>query len=614
MADVKLKNICKIYDSRGQNRRGVLAVNNFTMDIQDGEFIVFVGPSGCGKSTTLRMIAGLEDISSGDLYIDGKYVNDTPAKDRDIAMVFQNYALYPHMTAYQNISFGLTLQKVQEPVYEQNEEVTGALSFISESYKKLALVSRQNSSLERQIENLEKKNDTYVKSIEKNADKIQRLRYKGMHIDSVRTSVLKLEDRQKALKEAVEQSRSEVDSRRDAIAENKKRIEDLLRAIEEKKSDIKKFQVQRIDEKTINALNKSKTFYQNLQLSDDKIRIQDEEQLKSLESELSVIDGKTDDEGVLLKAEGLTDLIERYKEELDILAMRKDTIIQNIRRIEEQLNFFSTTPQPAYRTRHFTKAEIDTKVMRAAEILDIKKLLKRKPRDMSGGQRQRIALGRAIVREPKVFLLDEPLSNLDAKLRTSMRSEIVRLHEQLKTTFIYVTHDQVEAMTMGTRIVVMKDGVVQQIDTPVNLFDNPVNTFVAGFIGTPQMNMFQVEMQADKSKVRFTFRDGPTLGFDVKNMRAIDEKYLDGEKHSVVLGVRCEDIYISESGKGFNCTVSGIELLGNETNIYTSIDGVDITMKLNYRPDIAAGNEISVGFNEKKLYLFDGETTNSILV
>lgn len=614
MADVKLKNICKIYDSRGQNRRGVLAVNNFTMDIQDGEFIVFVGPSGCGKSTTLRMIAGLEDISSGDLYIDGKYVNDTPAKDRDIAMVFQNYALYPHMTAYQNISFGLTLQKVQEPVYEQNEEVSGALSFISESYKKLALVSRQNSSLERQIETLEKKNDTYVKAIEKNADKIQRLRYKGMHIDSVRTSVLKLEDRQKALKEAVDQARSQVDSRRDAITENKKRIEDLLRAIEEKKSDIKKFQVQRIDEKTINALKKSKTFYENLQLSDDKIRMQDEEQLKSLESELSAIDGKSDDEGILLKAEGLKDLIERYKEELDILAMRKDTIIQNIQRIEEQLSFFSTTPQPAYRTRHFTKAEIDTKVMRAAEILDIKKLLKRKPRDMSGGQRQRIALGRAIVREPKVFLLDEPLSNLDAKLRTSMRSEIVRLHEQLKTTFIYVTHDQVEAMTMGTRIVVMKDGVVQQIDTPVNLFDNPVNTFVAGFIGTPQMNMFQVEMQSDKSKVRFNFRDGTTLGFDVKNMRAIDEKYLDGEKHSVVLGVRCEDIYISESGKGFNCTVSGIELLGNETNIYTSIDGVNITMKLNYRPDIAAGNVISVGFNEKKLYLFDSETTNSILV
>ena len=560
------------------------------------------------------MIAGLEDISSGDLYIDGKYVNDTPAKDRDIAMVFQNYALYPHMTAYQNISFGLTLQKVQEPVYEQNEEVSGALLFISESYKKLALVSRQNSSLERQIETLEKKNDTYVKSIEKNADKIQRLRYKGMHIDSVRTSVLKLEDRQKALKEAVEQVRSEADSRRDAITENKKRIEDLLRAIEEKKSDIKKFQVQRIDEKTINALKKSKTFYENLQLSDDKIRMQDEEQLKSLESELSAIDGKTDDEGILLKAEGIKDLIERYKEELDILAMRKDTIIQNIRRIEEQLSFFSTTPQPAYRTRHFTKAEIDTKVMRAAEILDIKKLLKRKPRDMSGGQRQRIALGRAIVREPKVFLLDEPLSNLDAKLRTSMRSEIVRLHEQLKTTFIYVTHDQVEAMTMGTRIVVMKDGVVQQIDTPVNLFDNPVNTFVAGFIGTPQMNMFQVEMQADKSKVKFTFRDSRTLEFDIKNMRAIDEKYLDGEKHSVVLGVRCEDIYVSESGKGFNCTVSGIELLGNETNIYTSIDGVNITMKLNYRPDIAAGNTISVGFNEKKLYLFDRETTNSILV
>lgn len=228
------------------------------------------------------------------------------------------------------------------------------------------------------------------------------------------------------------------------------------------------------------------------------------------------------------RAEGYRELIRRYREELEILEQRKLSIEQNIARSEEETEQYSQTPMPVFRSRHYTKAEINDKVMRAAEILDIKKLLRRKPREMSGGQRQRIALGRAIVREPKVFLLDEPLSNLDAKLRTSMRSEIVKLHKQLNTTFIYVTHDQVEAMTMGTRIVVMKDGEVQQIDTPVNLFDYPVNTFVAGFIGTPQMNMFDVDMQACGDKLKFTFRDGDELSFEKAKVREIREEYLDG--------------------------------------------------------------------------------------
>ena len=256
MADVKLNHIYKVYPN------GTKAVNDFTMDIKDKEFIVFVGPSGCGKSTTLRMIAGLEEITAGELYIGDTLVNDVEPKDRDIAMVFQNYALYPHMTVYENMAFGLKLRKLP-------------------------------------------------------------------------------------------------------------------------------------------------------------------------------------------------------------------------------------------------KAVIDQKVREAAQTLDITEYLDKKPKEMSGGQRQRVALGRAIVREPKVFLLDEPLSNLDAKLRTAMRSEISALHHRLQTTFIYVTHDQVEAMTMGTRIVVMKDGFVQQIDTPTNLYKYPQNVFVAGFIGTPQMNFINAEINVEGDDISF---------------------------------------------------------------------------------------------------------------
>ena len=270
MADLSLKHIYKVYPN------GTKAVNDFNMQIADKEFIVFVGPSGCGKSTVLRMIAGLEPITAGELKIGDVVVNELEPKDRDIAMVFQNYALYPHMTIYENIAFGLRMRRIP---------------------------------------------------------------------------------------------------------------------------DVKK-----------------------------------------------------DKEGNIV----------RDKNGDPINVMRK-----------------------------YNKTELDAKVNEAAEVLGITDYLKRKPKEMSGGQRQRVALGRAIVREPKVMLLDEPLSNLDAKLRTQMRSEIVKLHKKLNTTFIYVTHDQVEAMTMGTRIVVMKAGYIQQIDTPKNLYKYPGNKFVAGFIGTPQMNFFE---------------------------------------------------------------------------------------------------------------------------
>ena len=614
MSDVRLNNICKVYDSRDKGRGGVLAVKNFSMDIQDGEFIVFVGPSGCGKSTTLRMIAGLEDISSGDLYIGGTYVNDVPAKDRNIAMVFQNYALYPHMTAYQNISFGLTLQKVQDPVYEMNEEVTPVLAEIAALKREFALIGKKNSADEKKIDAIEKSKAGYVKSVEALERRINRLKNIGMQHGFVRTLVARAERRIELLKQATEESSAQIAGILAGINENKARTAEIKEEIGRKTQSIAGQQLKQIDKKKLAELKKSIAYYRRLAASDGAIRKKDEKALKKLEEKLAPLQmGGELSEEEAFRAEGYRELIRRYREELEILEQRKLSIEQNIARSEEETEQYSQTPMPVFRSRHYTKAEINDKVMRAAEILDIKKLLRRKPREMSGGQRQRIALGRAIVREPKVFLLDEPLSNLDAKLRTSMRSEIVKLHKQLNTTFIYVTHDQVEAMTMGTRIVVMKDGEVQQIDTPVNLFDYPVNTFVAGFIGTPQMNMFDVDMQTCGDKLKFTFRDGDELSFEKAKVREIREEYLDGRVHRVVMGIRCENLCLAEKGKGFRCVASGIELLGSETNIYTSVEGVNITLKLNYRPNVIIGDEIYVGVDERKLYLFDSVTTNTIL-
>ena len=378
MAEVNLNHLYKVYPN------GKKAVNDFSMHIDDKEFIVFVGPSGCGKSTTLRMIAGLEDISAGELKIGDVIVNDVEPKDRDIAMVFQNYALYPHMTVYENIAFGLRLRKLP-------------------------------------------------------------------------------------------------------------------------------------------------------------------------------------------------------------------------------------------------KEEIHNKVVEAAEILGIMEYLDKKPKEMSGGQRQRVALGRAIVREPKVMLLDEPLSNLDAKLRTQMRAEISKLHAKLQTTFIYVTHDQVEAMTMGTRIVVMKDGFVQQIDTPKNLYNYPVNKFVAGFIGTPQMNFFEGTLLKKGETVTITLADsGVRFNIPYSMLYKVKPEYLDGDK-KVYIGLRAEDVLLApadKNGKAFiKVVVSHKEELGSETLIYGDIDSesngganaTKIIIKDTSGREVKAGDIIEVALNLAKLHLFDKETECSVL-
>ena len=371
MASVSLKHIYKIYTG------GVTAVSDFTLDIEDKEFIVLVGPSGCGKSTTLRMVAGLEEISEGELFIGDKLVNDVAPKDRDIAMVFQNYALYPHMTVYDNMAFGLKLRK---------------------------------------------------------------------------------------------------------------------------------------------------------------------------------------------------------------------------------------TP----------KAEIEKRVREAAKILDIEHLLNRKPKALSGGQRQRVALGRAIVREPKVFLMDEPLSNLDAKLRVQMRTEITKLHHKLQTTFIYVTHDQTEAMTMGTRIVVMKDGFIQQVDTPQNLYDYPVNRFVAGFIGSPAMNVFNVKLVKEADGVYATFGDNKIKIPAGKLQKFNSDSYIGKE---VMMGIRPENIHDEEvflnnsPDSVINVNVEVVELMGSETYLYLKTSGKDenIIARVDPRSTARTGDRIRVAFDSNRLHFFDKDTEATIL-
>lgn len=369
MASLELKNICKRYSGN------VTAVDKFNLDIADREFVVLVGPSGCGKSTTLRMIAGLEDISEGELYIDGKLVNDVAPKDRDIAMVFQNYALYPHMTVYENMIFGLKIRKM-------------------------------------------------------------------------------------------------------------------------------------------------------------------------------------------------------------------------------------------------SKDEMKKRVMEAAKILDIEHLLDRKPKALSGGQRQRVALGRCIVRDPKVFLMDEPLSNLDAKLRDQMRIEINKLYQRLQTTFVYVTHDQREAMTMGTRIVVMKDGIVQQVDSPQVLYEAPCNLFVAGFIGSPQMNFVTVVVSKNAEGIYLTFGNHMIKLPELKAKNPILENYIGRE---VIMGIRPENLYDNEeclkefSNSIVNASIEVTELMGAETYLFMKVEGSSFIARVNPKCIAKAGDNVKIAIDTNKIHIFDKDTERVIM-
>ena len=431
MASISLRHIYKSYPRDKKEKKKEIeqnispfAVKDFNLEIKDGEFVVLVGPSGCGKSTTLRMIAGLEDISGGELYIDDILSNNIDASKRNIAMVFQNYALYPHMTSFGNMAYGLKLRKIMKPVLTKEDKLL--------------------------VKNLRKE-------------------YKNAT----------------------------------SVAEKK-------------------------------------------------------------------------------------------------LIRHQITEIQN------------KDNQATIKLAHYSKEEIEEKVYNAAEILDITHLLDRKPSEMSGGQRQRVALGRALVRDPKVFLLDEPLSNLDAKLRASMRSEIVKLHERVKTTFVYVTHDQVEAMTMGDRIVVMKDGIIQQVGSPSEIYDHPVNTFVAGFIGTPQMNFFDIDFIASAKNIEITLPNETSIKYNFIDFNEMQNPYIDGDKKSLVLGIRGEHIAITT--KGIPATVEFVEILGNTTNVLCRLEDSDVEFNISVqeRSALLQGDKIHVSFEPKNIHLFDKETGESI--
>ena len=456
MAEVILKDIVKIYpyvDKKPKKKlfgkkaveperkstnlqitdKGVVAVQNFNLKIEDGEFIVLVGPSGCGKSTTLRMVAGLEQITDGELYIDGKIVNAIEPKDRDIAMVFQSYALYPHMTVEQNMAYPLRILP-QNITYQFEIDY---LNTVLEGYEK------------------EKA------SIDENASK-----------------------RKEAL-----------DKKEEAVTDSKK-----LKALKEKHEALKT----KIDE--------------NAKEAKEKIDLKAEEAKKRISECQAKIDG------------GEIEYVAKMS-----AGMRK------------------------------------YKIKRVAEMLNITDYLERKPKNLSGGQRQRVAIGRAVVRNPKVLLMDEPLSNLDAKLRNQMRAEIIKLRKKINTTFIYVTHDQVEAMTLGDRIVVMKDGFIQQIGTPQEVFDHPRNLFVSGFIGTPRMNYFDAELLLEKGKYVVDL-DGYKVTLSDEKQERLKENNI--KPQPVTLGVRPDHMIIGK--EGIEGLVDVSELMGTQAHLHMTVKDKDV--------------------------------------
>ena len=561
MAGLSLRHIYKVYQSKekekkrkkkddgAKKRKGdFLAVRDFNMEIEDGEFIVFVGPSGCGKSTTLRMIAGLEEITAGDLYIGDRLVNDVEPKDRDIAMVFQNYALYPHMTAGENIGFGLKMRKVATPKNDENGNPVLAIDKkkireLKNSLKTVRIDIRYAE--ENDVERVFKYRLCEIKAEYEKLLKEKNAALDGKSGEQAKEILLSFSEREKAIADLVNE----------VLAAQKAVINEIRRRYAGK------------NEKAEEAGNLAKELANRASVNLGDIR----------ESDIKLA------------------LTERKK------------------KLERDLEYYTNTPVQVYEYRHIPKEEIEKKVKWASEVLGVTELLDIKPKAMSGGQRQRIALGRAIVREPKVMLLDEPLSNLDAKLRTTMRSEIVKLHNELKTTFIYVTHDQIEAMTMGTRIVVMKLGVIQQIDNPTNLFDFPENKFVAGFIGTPQMNFFDVTIKKNGKNLDVKYPNGEMQSYNLANMRTIKPEYLDDNEHGVTLGIRGENVTFDE--KGISAKLSIKEILGNTTQMFVKItpESPDSIICVNDRNDYRQGDTVKIFFDEKRIHLFDDETELSIM-
>ena len=534
MATLSFKNINKIYENNVQ------AVFDFNLEVNDKEFIVFVGPSGCGKSTTLRMIAGLEDITGGQLLIDGLLVNNIVPKDRDIAMVFQSYALYPHMTVYGNMAFALKLRKVRFPIYEENKEADALRNENKTIFLEIKKINRRIKKAKEAGDLINQRDELYQK-IFLNEDKI-----KALLVQKTDVSELDIKETQALLKRLEKE-----------LKDNRKLLADNIAAVEKLKAK---------------------------EHADEDKDIQ--ESIK---------------------------LLENYN---NILKDNNDQTEIQIENNLEKLKHFQNEKTPLFEMRKYNRYEIDLEVYKTAKILDLVNYLYRKPAALSGGQRQRVALGRAIVRHPKVFLMDEPLSNLDAKLRVQMRNEITKIHKAVGATTIYVTHDQTEAMTMADRIVVMKDGYIQQTGAPKAVYDDPDNMFVAGFIGSPAMNFINGVFKKDS----FIIKGEDELEKDIKIKlpNAAVKLLKDYEGKEVVLGVRPENIYLNKDPNNKKPTASlkmkvdFVELLGYEYVLYTAINGQKLVIKTQDQSEIKAEQILDVCFNEDLLFFFDKDTTKRI--
>ena len=537
MATLSFKNINKIYENNVQ------AVFDFNLEVDDKEFIVFVGPSGCGKSTTLRMIAGLEDITGGQLLIDGLLVNNIVPKDRDIAMVFQSYALYPHMTVYGNMAFALKLRKVRFPLYEDNPEADSIRNENQTLFLEIKKINRQIKKA-KEINGLLEQRDELYQKIFANEEKIKPLLKQKVGI-----SELDIKETEALLRRLDK----ELKSNRNLLAKNAALIEKL-----------------KAKEQSVTEQEKKDEILESIQL---------------LENYNNIVKDNTNQTEIQIETN------------------------------QEKLKHFQNDEVPLFELRKHNRYEIDLEVYKTAKILDLVNYLYRKPAALSGGQRQRVALGRAIVRHPKVFLMDEPLSNLDAKLRVQMRNEITKIHRAVGATTIYVTHDQTEAMTMADRIVVMKDGYIQQIGVPKAVYDDPDNMFVAGFIGSPAMNFINGVFEKDSFVVKSEeFGKDLKIKLPKESIKLLSEY----EGKEVVLGVRPENIYLDKDSNNKKPTASMkmkcdfVELLGYEYVLYTAINGQRLVIKTQNQEGIKAEQEFDVCFNEDLLFFFDKETTKRI--
>ena len=555
MAKLHFRNVNKIYSNNVQ------AVFDFNMDIDDKEFVVFVGPSGCGKSTTLRMVAGLEEITSGEIYIDDVLINDVPPKDRNISMVFQNYALYPHMTVFDNMAFSLQLRKELFPVYElQNPEE----------------YDHEVEQIEQKYSELQKKGVANLKAKKAIKEEIKDFTYRNRLARDKEIS----EARKKYLVRVMTYDHEKVD-------ELQKRIDSYLTEEEKKELNEKSAELKIELGKRINKLN-----FALESLGDTP---KDELRRESLLRRLKVTKINFEDE--------ITKLDKKIAE--SITAEERDKLIEEIIKIKKVFD------KPAFEYRRFSKDEITEKVVDVSRTIGLEQYLKRKPAALSGGQRQRVALGRAIVRNPKVFLMDEPLSNLDAKLRVQMRTEIAKLQQNLGVTMIYVTHDQTEAMTMADRIVVMKDGYIQQIGTPKELFNSPNNLFVAGFIGSPSMNFIPGKFNGEE----FLFDESDIkIKLDKDHLNLL-KNYVDKE---IILGVRPENIVFEDDktkthlSNSFALTCDISELLGNELIIYNYVGETKVLVKTSMVDDLNTGDIKQYRLDLDRIHFFDKETTERI--